>query len=79
MNTTITIYTTPNCGQCNLTKKLLETAGVQYTPVDLTQDEAAHKYVTDELGYTQAPIVVTDNDHWSGFRPTKLNALIAEH
>jgi glutaredoxin-like protein NrdH len=27
------------------------------------------------LGYLQAPVVVTGNDHWSGFRPDRIKAL----
>jgi glutaredoxin-like protein NrdH len=27
------------------------------------------------LGYMQAPVVVTDQDHWSGFRPDKIEEL----
>ena len=29
------------------------------------------------MGYMQAPVVVTDNDHWSGFRPDKIATLAA--
>jgi protein involved in ribonucleotide reduction len=29
------------------------------------------------LGYLQAPVVVTDEDHWSGFRPDKIDELAA--
>ena len=28
-----------------------------------------------ELGYLQAPVVITDEDHWSGFRPDKIAEL----
>jgi len=27
------------------------------------------------LVYLQAPVVVTDEDHWSGFRPDKIDEL----
>jgi glutaredoxin-like protein NrdH len=27
------------------------------------------------LGYLQAPVVVTDSEHWSGFRPSKIEKL----
>jgi glutaredoxin-like protein NrdH len=30
-----------------------------------------------ELGYLQAPVVITDEDHWSGFRPDKISELAA--
>jgi glutaredoxin-like protein NrdH len=27
------------------------------------------------LGYLQAPVVVAEHDHWSGFRPDRIKAL----
>ena len=30
-----------------------------------------------ELGHTQAPVVLTETDHWSGFRPDKISELAA--
>lgn len=73
----ITVYTLPNCFQCNLTKKWLDRAGVEYTTVDLnaSPDDAA---AIAELGYKQAPIIVVSNGdpetdiHWSGFQPDHL-------
>ncbi|QBR73330.1 glutaredoxin family protein [Microbacterium sediminis] len=39
---------------------------------------AAREYVTDDLGYSQAPVVVVDDhDHWSGFQPAKIRELAA--
>ena len=29
------------------------------------------------LGYLQAPVVITDEDHWAGFRPDKIDELAA--
>ena len=39
--------------------------------VDLTQDDDAMRFV-QELGYRQAPVVVSDDKHWSGFRPDRI-------
>ncbi len=70
----VTIYTTgPQCAQCMLTKKVLAASGISYTDVDLRDADnvAARDYVTDDLGYSQAPVVVVDDEpqnHWSGFR-----------
>ena len=30
------------------------------------------------LGYVQAPVVITSQDHWSGFRPDKIKAITAD-
>lgn len=72
----ITVYTTPTCPQCDMTKKVLTKGEVEFDIVDLTSNEEAMQYVTQELGYNAAPVVVAGNEHWSGFRPAFLNKLI---
>ncbi|MBL3685694.1 glutaredoxin-like protein NrdH [Leucobacter zeae] len=73
----ITVYTKPNCGQCDMTKRELSKRGVSYSEVDISIDETALQHVKD-LGYLQAPVVVVDTDrHWSGFRPDKIHGLQA--
>lgn len=77
----ITVYTTPGCVQCAMTKRYLDGAGAVYRTVDLTEsldDYRAVKY----LGYTQAPVVVAlwpsgGETHWSGFRPDLLAVAVA--
>ncbi|MBM7824399.1 glutaredoxin-like protein NrdH [Arcanobacterium pluranimalium] len=71
----ITVYTKPSCVQCNATKRALDKGGLEYVEVDLTQDEEALATVK-ALGYQQAPVVFADGDHWAGFRPDKIKALI---
>lgn len=70
----ITVYTKPRCVQCDATKRALNKSGIAYDLVDLTEDERALEQVK-ALGYAQAPVVVTSNDHWSGYRPDKLKEL----
>lgn len=73
----VVVYSKPSCVQCNATYRALDSAGIEYRVVDLTQDEAALEYV-QSLGYSQAPVVVaSDEDHWSGFRPDYINRLAA--
>ena len=72
----VTVYTKPACVQCTATKKALDRAGVDYETVDITMDSDARDYVM-ALGHLQAPVVVTDNDHWSGFRPDRIKNLAA--
>lgn len=68
------MYSKPLCVQCDATKRALNKAGVSYDVVDITEDAEALATVK-ALGYVQAPVVVTSEDHWSGFRPEKLKAL----
>lgn len=70
----ITVYTRPDCQQCDATFRALATHGLDYTTVDITEDPGARELVTG-LGYLQAPVVVAGDQHWSGFRPDRVEAL----
>jgi glutaredoxin-like protein NrdH len=71
---TVTVYTKPSCVQCNATYRALDSMGLEYVVFDVSEDEQALAHVK-ELGYLQAPVVITDEDHWSGFRPDKIAEL----
>jgi glutaredoxin-like protein NrdH len=69
----ITIYTKPGCFGCRKTAEKFIEAHVAFTEVDLTKEPAALEYVTEELGCSQAPVVVVDGwCHWSGLDPTNI-------
>ena len=70
----VTVYTKPACVQCSATFKALDKQGIAYEKVDITLDSESRDYVM-ALGYLQAPVVVTENEHWSGFRPDRIKAL----
>ena len=75
MRIPVTVYTTPNCVQCNMTKREFDKAGIEYTVVDLsTNPEKTAEF--KELGYLAAPIVTTDIKTWSGFKLPKIRSLI---
>lgn len=74
----IVVYSTPNCAMCRYTKKQFDTLGLSYQDIDITQDEDAAKDVRrilQTLGSNLLPVVVTDNETWSGFRINKIRAL----
>ena len=73
---TVTVYTKPACVQCNATYRALDKKGIAYEVVDMSQDPAALERVR-ALGFMQAPVVITETDSWSGFRPDKIAALEA--
>ena len=73
----ITVFSKPNCVQCDATYRALKKSGLEYTVVDITQDAEALENVKS-LGYVQAPVVFADGEHWSGFRPDRIKALARE-
>ncbi|MEG9250350.1 glutaredoxin family protein [Arthrobacter sp. Soc17.1.1.1] len=79
---TLTLYIKPEgCFGCDKTKQKFTEAGISFTTVDITTNDNALAYITEELGYTQAPVVVYEKDgsedHWSGLNPDKIKQVIA--
>jgi glutaredoxin-like protein NrdH len=78
---TLTIYTKPSeCFGCTKTKQKFVEAGLPFREVDVTTNQAALDYITEELGYSPVPVVVFDRDgtenHWSGLNPGKIQQII---
>jgi glutaredoxin-like protein NrdH len=72
----VIVYTNPNCVQCEQTKKFLDKEGIEYTVENLQSDDNYEKLVDFvNRGFKSAPIVVTDTETWSGFKPDKLGAI----
>lgn len=72
---TVTVYSKPSCPQCSATYRKLDEKGIKHEIIDISQDESALAY-TKELGYLQAPVVVAGEEHWSGYRPDKIESLV---
>ncbi len=70
----IIIYTKDNCIQCDATKNALDRNGIAYQLINLDR-EPAHLEKLRALGYRQVPVVMAEQDNWSGFRPDKIKAL----
>lgn len=74
MTMAIQIYSKPACVQCTATYRALDKQGLAYTVIDITAESGAQQEV-EALGYRQLPVVVAGDDHWSGFRPDRIQAL----
>jgi glutaredoxin-like protein NrdH len=59
-----------------MTKRMLDKLGVEYSTVDITQDEQAMAMVL-AMGFTSAPVVISGDLAWAGFQPDKINLLAA--
>ncbi|MDJ0321982.1 glutaredoxin family protein [Pseudarthrobacter sp. PS3-L1] len=80
--TDYTVYTKPACPNCEKTRAYFEAKGITYTAIDITENPAALEYITAELGYSQAPVVVSAadaQDHWAGLRRDKLVQAVMNH
>lgn len=71
---TITVFTKPQCQQCEATKRRLRDRGITFETVDLSENPATLKQLV-QAGYRQAPIVITPDAAWSGYRPDLIDQL----
>lgn len=72
----VTVYSKPNCMQCNFTKQFLENNNIDYVAKDVYESEEAMAEVK-ALGFQSLPVVVADGiEPFFGFRPDLLEALV---
>jgi len=71
---TTRIYSKTNCPQCAATYRQFDKHGIAYEVIDVETNQTAFEYVK-QLGFMQMPVVITDTDSWSGFRPDKIKQL----
>jgi len=70
------VYTKPSCVQCDMTKRYMDKNGVSYDTVDITQDPEALEMILG-MGFSSAPVVISEKGSWAGFQPDKINLLVA--
>ena len=71
---TITVFTNPQCEQCEATKRRLRDRGITFETVDLSENPATLTQLV-QAGYRQAPVVITPDAAWSGYRPDLIDQL----
>ena len=71
----VVLYSRNDCIQCKMTKRLLDSEGTAYQEINLDESPESREYVKKELGFMAAPVIETDMDAWSGFRPGKIKAI----
>ena len=72
----LTLYTTPNCPGCKMTRRQLDKAGVAYEAVDLSSRPDLVEQFRAE-GLRQAPIIEMDGQRTAGFNPDRIKAIVA--
>ncbi len=77
----ITMYTTTWCGDCRVTKRVLEQKGLAYTEIDIEQDpNAAEQVMKINNGKRSVPTLEYNGQaaSMSGFSRAKLDAWLEQ-
>lgn len=72
----VIVYSKPNCPQCDLTKRDMDILGIEYSTIDITQQQDQLERLIS-LGHRTAPVVETDQEIWSGYKQDKIKHLIS--
>lgn len=72
----ITIYTTPTCVYCKMTKDFFSEHRISYEEKDVSADSAAREEMLKKSGQMGVPVVDIDGEIVIGFDEERLRELI---
>lgn len=80
MDKKVIVYSKNNCVQCKMTKQQLKRHGIEFKEVNLDHVEDADNIRAKlrEQGFQATPVVETENETWTGFRPAEIKKLVRE-
>ena len=58
----VTIYTTPTCGFCKQTKSFFKDNNVEYTEIDVAENQDKAKELVEKSGQMGVPVTIVEKD-----------------
>lgn len=72
----ISVYSTPTCQYCKLTKEYLNSKNIQYKNIDVTIDQGAAAEMIQKSGQMGVPVIDIDGKIIIGFDKKKINKIL---
>ena len=72
----VTIYSTPTCSYCLAAKAYFKEEGIEYTEIDVANDEEKAKEMVKKSGQMAVPVIFVDDEMVIGFDKAKLDELL---
>ena len=66
----VKVYSKYNCKNCKQVKRLLKFSGIDYVEINVEDNAEAFKYVKEELGFSNLPVIVAQ-----GVEPFQFNSI----
>ena len=76
MDKKITIYSTPTCPYCKKAKAYLLEKGIEYTDIDVSQNEAAQKEMIEKSGTMSVPVIDVGGVIITGFDKDRIDKVL---
>jgi glutaredoxin-like protein NrdH len=74
-NASTVIYTKENCQQCSQSKALLKKLNIPFSEISVEDNPDVLQFLRSE-GFMAAPVIITDEESWSGFQPAKIHGIL---
>lgn len=74
MDKTVTIYSTPTCHFCQMTKDFLKEKGIAYTEFDVAHDLEKRQEMIQKSGQMGVPVIFVGDELIVGFDQGKLSS-----
>lgn len=72
----VTIYSTPTCHFCHMTKEFFKENNIIYNEKDVSEDQAALKDMVEKTAQFGVPVIDIDGTIVVGFDKNKLSELL---
>ena len=76
MSKAITIYSTPTCPFCIRTKQFLKENNIQYTDIDVSENEEKAQEMIKKSGQMGVPVIEIDGQIVVGFDKEKIKEFL---
>ncbi|MHB8914055.1 MAG: glutaredoxin family protein [Minisyncoccota bacterium] len=76
MDKTVTIYSTPTCHFCQITKDFLKQKGIAYTDYDVARDLEKRQEMIQRSGQMGVPVIFVGDEMIIGFDQERLTAAL---
>jgi len=76
MDKSVTIYTTPTCHFCQMSKEFFKENGVTYAEHDVAADPAQRQAMIEKSGQMGVPVITIGDDIVVGFDKKRLSELL---
>lgn len=73
----VTIYSTPTCHFCHITKEFLNKHNIPFTDYNVAIDLDKRKEMVDKSGQMGVPVIVIGDELMVGFNEEKLKAALS--
>jgi glutaredoxin 3 len=78
-DTGVTVYTTPGCNNCRMTKEYLKSKKIDFEEVDITAHEDAAEMIVDKTGQFGVPVIQIGDDFQVGFDEKSIDEFLKKH